>query len=196
MPLREPPEISKTVPELFGKRTAKNVLVQHFASAVRREMDHVDAGAWKPSLRIFGKEEQPDVARHLVIVDGNGNPHSAEDSGGIGLVAKRALDIVKVFSNLGLPQVFNSDPMRRAVVPRHPNGLFEHRPQPATGFRVHGLRTGPGPVLPRMGTQPCGRATRPTRSRAMIIFWTWLVPSPIWSPITSRRRCSKGMSRV
>ena len=35
-----------------------------------------------------------------------------------------------------------------------------------------------------------GTLRRPTRVRAMIVFMIWAVPSPIWKPRTSRRRCS------
>ena len=83
-----------------------------------------------------------------MIVDGSGNPHSAEDGLGIGLVAKRAADIVQVFAYLAFAQVFDPCPVRHAIVPRHPRRLFEQRFEPAAGFGVHGLRADADPVLP------------------------------------------------
>ena len=37
-----------------------------------------------------------------------------------------------------------------------------------------------------------GTACRPARARAMMVFMIWAVPSPIWKPRMSRRRCSIG----
>ena len=131
MGLREPFEMSKTFSKLRGQRTAEYELVLHLPSPVRCELDHFDAGAGKPLLGSVGEEEQSDVARRLVLVDGSSEPHPAVDGRRINLVAERATDVVQVLSHLGFPQVFNSRSMRHSVVPGHARRLLDQRLEPA-----------------------------------------------------------------
>ena len=139
MPLREPFEISKAVAKLGGERATENEPVLHLAGPIRRKLCDFDAGTGKPLPGIVREEKQSDVAGHLVVVDGSGNPHSTEDGLCVGLVAKLAAHVMKVLSNLGFPQIFNAGPVRHAVVPRHPRGLLDQCLEPAAGLRVHGL---------------------------------------------------------
>ena len=139
--------MAQTGPELCGKRAAENAFVKHLAGAVRRELYNCDARTGKPLLGIAGEEEQPDVAGRLVLVDGGGDPHPAVDHGGIGLVAERAADIMKVLAHGGFPKMFDPGLVRYAVIPRYPCGLLDQRLEPAGGLRVHGLRARSNPVF-------------------------------------------------
>ena len=86
---------------------------------------------------------------------------------------------------------FDHEAMARALQPGLPHlqrvivvdGDVEQRR--GGGLRVH---RGPG----RRGRDQAGTAPRPARVRAMIVFMICAVPSPIWNPSTSRRRCSIG----
>ena len=132
--------VVEAVLHLIQQAAAEDALLLHVAAPIARELDDFDLGATKPHARIIGEEQQPDMARHFVVVDPHDQAHASVDFAGVRLVQQAAANLAQELAHFRFAHVFHSGRALRAVVPRHSRGLLDQAAQQvATPFRIHGF---------------------------------------------------------
>ncbi|MCY4375974.1 MAG: hypothetical protein OXC31_19650 [Spirochaetaceae bacterium] len=112
-------QILEAVAYLPRQPAAKLLLFLDVSGPARGEQRAIDPCAVKPAGRLGRKEQQTDIAGHVMVVDPCGDTHAMVDLHRVAFVGEPAADLVQMLPDGHLVQAGEPGGQRPAVVPRH-----------------------------------------------------------------------------